>query len=58
MLFRVLPWSVVGLMAAVEASAGVVAAPLPIAGAAGPLGLAVAVVGYGAYRVFAKRRDK
>jgi len=58
MLFRVLPWSVVGLMAAVEASAGALPAPLPIAGAAGPLGLAVAVVGYGAYRIFAKRQDK
>lgn len=58
MLFRVLSWGVVGLMTAVQASAGVVSAPLPIAGAAGPLGLAVAVVGYGAYRIFAKRQGK
>ncbi len=34
-------------------------APLPIAGAVGgPVGLGVAIIGYGAYRYYKKQQDK
>ena len=32
--------------------------PLPIAGAGGPIGLGVAIIGYGAYRFYKTRQDK
>ena len=59
MSYRVLALSSVVVVTAFEVSAGVIAAaPLPIAGAAGPVGLAVAILGYGAYRFYSRRQDK
>ena len=47
--------AVAGALAAAPAYAGN-PAPLPVAGAAGPVGLAVVVAGYVGYRVLRRRK--
>ncbi len=59
MKYRILTTLALTVVSASQALAGgALLVPLPIAGAAGPVGLGVAIIGYGAYRYYKSRQEK